>query len=60
MTYRVMFYFSGKTLGDILDVLPREWISEDLMEALMKKGIICVSPTCIAGSLYFPDSDHEL
>ncbi|KAG5106583.1 hypothetical protein JHK82_043553 [Glycine max] len=28
----------GKTLGDILDVLPREWISEDLMEALMKKG----------------------
>ncbi|KAL5159578.1 E3 ubiquitin-protein ligase KEG [Glycine soja] len=106
----------GKTLGDILDVLPREWISEDLMEALMKKGvclspaifevgdwvkfrktsmtptngwegdrqnvlanevvkvipldkgqhvqlkedIICVSPTCIAGSLYFPDSDHEL
>ncbi|KAG4947327.1 hypothetical protein JHK87_043334 [Glycine soja] len=33
----------GKTLGDILDVLPREWISEDLMEALMKKGV-CLSP----------------
>ncbi|KAG4947336.1 hypothetical protein JHK87_043343 [Glycine soja] len=32
----------GKTLGDILDVLPREWISEDLMEALMKKGV-CLS-----------------
>ncbi|KAG4947330.1 hypothetical protein JHK87_043337 [Glycine soja] len=38
-----MFYFSGKTLGDILDALPREWISEDLMEALMKKGV-CLSP----------------
>ncbi|KAH1148553.1 hypothetical protein GYH30_043264 [Glycine max] len=35
--------YCGKTLGDILDVLPREWISEDLMEALMKKGV-CLSP----------------
>ncbi|KAL2588355.1 hypothetical protein AAZV13_13G163600 [Glycine max] len=35
---------SGKTLLDVLEVLPREWISEDLMEALMKKGV-CLSPT---------------
>ncbi|KAG5130727.1 hypothetical protein JHK84_037124 [Glycine max] len=34
----------GKTLLDVLEVLPREWISEDLMEALMKKGV-CLSPT---------------
>ncbi|XP_027354497.1 E3 ubiquitin-protein ligase KEG-like [Abrus precatorius] len=35
---------SGKTLRDILEVLPREWISEDLLDALMNKGV-CLSPT---------------
>ncbi|XP_057479281.1 E3 ubiquitin-protein ligase KEG-like [Actinidia eriantha] len=30
---------SGKTLCDLLEALPREWISEDLIEALMDKGI---------------------
>lgn len=35
---------SGKTLRDFLETLPREWISEDLMEALAKKGIQ-LSPT---------------
>ncbi|KAF5201412.1 E3 ubiquitin-protein ligase keg-like [Thalictrum thalictroides] len=30
---------SGKTLRDFLEALPREWISEDLMESLMHKGI---------------------
>nr|KYP61015.1 E3 ubiquitin-protein ligase KEG [Cajanus cajan] len=35
---------SGKTLRDILEILPRQWISEDLMEALMKKGVR-LSPT---------------
>ncbi|MBA0630009.1 hypothetical protein Godav_002144, partial [Gossypium davidsonii] len=29
---------SGKTLRDFLETLPREWISEDLMEALMNRG----------------------
>ncbi|KAG6629825.1 E3 ubiquitin-protein ligase KEG-like [Carya illinoinensis] len=35
---------SGKTLRDLLEALPREWISEDLMEALMRKGLH-LSPT---------------
>lgn len=35
---------SGKTLRDFLEALPREWISEDLMEALVNKGIH-LSPT---------------
>ena len=35
---------SGKTLKDFLEALPREWISEDLMEALMDKGVQ-LSPT---------------
>ncbi|RDX78258.1 E3 ubiquitin-protein ligase KEG, partial [Mucuna pruriens] len=30
---------SGKTLRDILEALPREWLSEDLMEALMNRGV---------------------
>ncbi|CBI35107.3 hypothetical protein VitviT2T_020215 [Vitis vinifera] len=30
---------NGKTLRDFLEALPREWISEDLMEALMNRGI---------------------
>jgi E3 ubiquitin-protein ligase KEG len=30
---------SGKTLRDFLEALPREWISEDLMEALVNKDI---------------------
>ncbi|CAL5428157.1 unnamed protein product [Camellia sinensis] len=34
----------GKTLCDLLEALPREWISESLMEALMDKGIH-LSPT---------------
>ncbi|KAL5170081.1 E3 ubiquitin-protein ligase KEG [Glycine soja] len=29
----------GKTLRDILEALPREWLSEDLMEALMNRGV---------------------
>ncbi|KAI4382953.1 hypothetical protein MLD38_008842 [Melastoma candidum] len=35
---------SGKTLRDYLEALPREWISEDLMEALMNRGVH-LSPT---------------
>ncbi|KAK9169794.1 hypothetical protein Syun_001934 [Stephania yunnanensis] len=35
---------SGKTLRDFLEALRREWISEDLMEALVNKGIQ-LSPT---------------
>ncbi|KAL0448688.1 UNVERIFIED_CONTAM: E3 ubiquitin-protein ligase KEG [Sesamum latifolium] len=35
---------SGKTLRDFLEALPREWISEDLMDALMEKGVQ-LSPT---------------
>lgn len=30
---------SGKTLRDFLEALPREWISEDLKEALINKGV---------------------
>ncbi|XP_024021150.1 E3 ubiquitin-protein ligase KEG [Morus notabilis] len=30
---------SGKTLRDLLEALPREWISEDLMEALVNRGV---------------------
>ncbi|KAK4285339.1 hypothetical protein QN277_002047 [Acacia crassicarpa] len=30
---------SGRTLRDILQALPREWISEDLMEALLYRGV---------------------
>ncbi|CAK7330657.1 unnamed protein product [Dovyalis caffra] len=30
---------SGKTLCDLLEALPREWISEELLEALADKGI---------------------
>lgn len=39
MTDGVMFFDSGKTLRDILEALPREWLSEDLMEALVNKGV---------------------
>ncbi|KAL0291453.1 UNVERIFIED_CONTAM: E3 ubiquitin-protein ligase KEG, partial [Sesamum calycinum] len=35
---------SGKTLRDFLEALPREWISEDLMDALVEKGVH-LSPT---------------
>ncbi|VVA21922.1 PREDICTED: E3 ubiquitin-ligase KEG [Prunus dulcis] len=35
---------SGKTLRDFLEALPREWISEDLMEALVNRGVF-LSPT---------------
>ncbi|XP_013625508.1 E3 ubiquitin-protein ligase KEG isoform X2 [Brassica napus] len=35
---------SGKTVRDFLEALPREWISEDLMEALLKRGVH-LSPT---------------
>lgn len=35
---------SGKTLRDYLEALPREWISEDLMEALISVGVH-LSPT---------------
>lgn len=35
---------SGKTLRDLLESLPREWISEALMEALMNRGVH-LSPT---------------
>ncbi|KAL8028693.1 hypothetical protein ABFX02_14G177400 [Erythranthe guttata] len=35
---------SGKTLRDFLEALPREWISEDLMEALAEKEVN-LSPT---------------
>lgn len=35
---------SGKTLRDYLESIPREWISEDLMEALLEKGVQ-LSPT---------------
>ncbi|OWM78462.1 hypothetical protein CDL15_Pgr016186 [Punica granatum] len=35
---------SGKMLRDFLEALPREWISEDLMEALVNRGVH-LSPT---------------
>ncbi|XVF41093.1 hypothetical protein PTKIN_Ptkin01aG0252400 [Pterospermum kingtungense] len=35
---------SGKTLRDFVETLPREWISEDLMDALMNRGVH-LSPT---------------
>ncbi|XP_062093109.1 E3 ubiquitin-protein ligase KEG [Humulus lupulus] len=35
---------SGRTLRDFLEALPREWISEDLMEALVNRGVH-LSPT---------------
>ncbi|XP_027922382.1 E3 ubiquitin-protein ligase KEG [Vigna unguiculata] len=35
---------SGKTLRDILEALPREWLSEDLVEALSNRGVH-LSPT---------------
>ncbi|CAJ1958953.1 unnamed protein product [Sphenostylis stenocarpa] len=35
---------SGKTVRDILEALPREWLSEDLMVALMNRGVH-LSPT---------------
>lgn len=40
------FYFddSGKTLRDFLEALPREWVSQDLMEALVNRGVY-LSPT---------------
>lgn len=38
------FYYSGRTLRDFLEALPREWISEDLMEALLNRGVH-LSPT---------------
>ncbi|KAK4483563.1 hypothetical protein RD792_010762 [Penstemon davidsonii] len=40
----VVMHCSGKTLRDFLEALPREWISEDLMEALVEKGVH-LSPT---------------
>ncbi|KAL4276846.1 hypothetical protein AHAS_Ahas20G0248000 [Arachis hypogaea] len=39
-----MFCDNGKTLRDILEALPQEWISEDLMETLMNRGVH-LSPT---------------
>lgn len=36
--------YSGRTLRDFLEALPREWISEDLMEALVNRGLH-LSPT---------------
>ncbi|KAL5570430.1 hypothetical protein UlMin_027005, partial [Ulmus minor] len=35
---------SGRMLRDFLEALPREWISEDLMEALVNRGVH-LSPT---------------
>lgn len=45
--------YSGKTLRDFLEALPREWISEDLMEALVEKGVN-ISPTvCVENKYHF-------
>jgi len=35
----LLFVGSGKTLRDFLEALFREWISEDLMEALANRGV---------------------
>lgn len=43
--------YSGKTLRDFLEALPREWISEDLLEALVEKGVY-LSPTVCVNSKY--------
>lgn len=40
-------HYSGKTLGDFLEALPREWISEDLMEALLEKGVHLSPTMCV-------------
>lgn len=49
--------YSGKTLRDFLEALPREWISEDLMEALVEKGVhlsptVCVNNKCLYFSVF--------
>lgn len=43
--------YSGKTLRDFVEALPREWISEDLMEALVEKGVN-LSPTVCVDNIY--------
>lgn len=40
----LMVQNSGKTFCDLLEALPREWILEELMDALAEKGIY-LSPT---------------
>lgn len=40
------------TLRDFLEALPREWISEDLMEALANKGVH-LYPTMLVHMLVF-------
>ncbi|KAJ4840034.1 hypothetical protein Tsubulata_033350 [Turnera subulata] len=42
--FLVLSKYLGKTLCDLLESLPREWISEDLMEALVNRGIY-LTPT---------------
>lgn len=47
MIVEMMMYYSGKTLSDFLEALPREWISEDLIEALMEKGVHLSPTVCV-------------
>lgn len=54
---RVVVVCSGKTLRDLLEALPREWISEDLMDALATKDIQ-LSPTMYALALELLSVSH--
>lgn len=51
MINKCKMLYSGKTLRDFLEALPREWISEDLMEALVAKGVH-LSPTVCVDNTY--------
>lgn len=51
MINKCKMFYSGKTLRDFLEALPREWISEDLMEALVAKGVY-LSPTVCVDNTY--------
>lgn len=42
---------SGKTLRDFLEALPREWISEDLMEALAERGVHMSPTVCVDNNI---------
>lgn len=49
-----VFGYRGLTLRDCLERLPREWISEELMEALENKGVH-LSSTLYAFCFYLLD-----
>ena len=54
----MLIYDRGWTLCDFLEALPREWISEELMEALADK-VVYLSPTMYAKE-FLSSSNHVL